>query len=139
MGHSRHCPVELVAHPDAARAHETETVETKGIGGGSPNGGSTDHASEARTPAKVIFPVVRARVEEANDVTCTPIANFGASLLVVIAPEAAEAEVLEIARAAFGFGDDMVNRELVSGVVHKRMAVLTQAPRSLADAPPKRR
>lgn len=50
---------------------------------------------------------------------------MGARLLVVVAPETTETQVGEIARTTQGFGDDVVNGELVAGEVHQRAAVFT--------------
>jgi hypothetical protein len=55
-------------------------------------------------------------------------------LFETVAPEAAQAEVVKGSCAAFGFGRDVVNGEVVSGQVSVREAVFAQVSGAAADA-----
>lgn len=101
--------------------------------------GSSDHASKRCAPSKVDCPVFCAWIEEVDLAAGERVSKSGSCLFVVIAPETAKAQIVETAGAALGFRNNVIDREIVSGVVHVRATVFAVTPRSFANTPPQRR
>lgn len=74
----------------------------------------------------MVFPFISAWIEKARNATGARINKGGLRLLVVVAPETAEAQVVETACAASRFRGDVVNGELVTCIVHERAKAFAQ-------------
>jgi hypothetical protein len=64
------------------------------------------------------MPVIRTRIEERHDATGTRVSSFYGGLFVIVAPETTQAEVVKMVRAAARCRDNMINRELMPGILH---------------------
>ncbi|MDQ3813820.1 MAG: hypothetical protein M3347_07695, partial [Armatimonadota bacterium] len=61
---------------------------------------------------------VETRIEQTNMGVSARVKKRSLRLLEIVAPETAQAKVVEITGAAFCFGRDVVNGEIVSGQTH---------------------
>jgi len=87
----------------------------------------------------VVFPVFFSWIEEADVAASKRVLKLSLCPLVVITPETAKAQIIKIAGTTLRFRNDVVDREIVPGVVHKRAAILAVIPRSFAHTPSQRR
>jgi hypothetical protein len=105
-------------HPDLARPHETGPVQTQRSNSHPSDGGSAHDSGVGGTPAEVVIPLVHTGVEERRDTTSATVQRVGKGVLVIVAPETAEAQVVKVVRATTRGGENMVNSKRVPCIVH---------------------
>lgn len=123
-----------MTRPDAAGANQSWTVEPQSDNRCASRRGSSDDARLCGTPTKMLYPNVQTRIEKMHTGVCARVGKMSLRSLEIVAPETAEAEIIEMACAPFGFGRDMVNGEVVSGQARIRATVFAEIPRAAADA-----
>lgn len=88
-----------MSHPDFTRPHETGPVQAQRLNCSTSYGGSAHDSGIGGTPAEVVMPVVHAGVEERHDMTSAHVQHLGTGVLVVVAPETTETQVVKVIRA----------------------------------------
>ncbi len=63
----------------------------------------------------MLWPNVQTRIEKTNRGISQRVGKMSVRFFEIVAPETAQAEIVELACAAFRFGRDVVNGEIVSG------------------------
>ena len=84
----------------------------------------------------MLFPMIYPRIEKTNYSIGERIPQNGPRLLVIIAPETAEAQIVQVARAALRCGQNVVDREIVTGLARRRTTVLAEFSRPGANKLP---
>jgi hypothetical protein len=131
--------MQLMPRPQPPCPYQSWAIETERCNGGSTGGCAAENPSRIATPAKMIRPMVLARVKERNPVSGAFIRRFGACLLVGVAPEASPAQVRLRAAAAACRGHNMVHGEVMASEVGARSAILavSSGPPSYAPSEPR--
>src|SRR6266545_645349 len=122
-------------HPDFARPHETGSVQAQHLNCHTSYGGSACDSGVGGAPAEVVMPVVHTGVEERHDMTSAHVQRLGTGVLVVVAPETAETQVVKVVGAPTRGGENMVNSKRVSCIVHARATILAESLPPLLDTP----
>lgn len=107
--------MEAVTRPDAAGAHQRRAIEPERDNGGASCGGSADDARRRRTPTEMLCPNIETRIEQGTKGIGARIKPMSLRLFEIVAPETAQAEVVEIVCAVCPYGRDVVDGEIVSG------------------------
>jgi hypothetical protein len=121
-----------VPYPKAPRLDQDSSIEPKRLDRGTTSWGAAPNVGRVATPSKVCCPDVPAWVKKRNNVTGMRIDGLCPRMLVVVAPEATPAEVIEARHSAARFRYDMINREVVTCKLGTGTAILTKSARTPA-------
>jgi hypothetical protein len=118
--------MKAVERPDPPGAHQYDAVELERVHGCPANSCPADDAGRRRAPPEVVLPLLGTGVEEGNQATCPRIYCFDLCFLGIVAPEAAEAEVLQVICAAEHSRYNVVDGEIVARQQRRGAAVRTK-------------
>ena len=96
--------------PDFSRPYQDWPVQAECLNCGPSYGSASSDLRGGETPAEVVRPVMLAWVEERHDTTSANVHRMGAGLLVVVAPETAEAQVVKVVCSSTRGGDHVVSQ-----------------------------
>jgi hypothetical protein len=117
----------LGAQHKAAEGDNSRAIQIEADDGGAACGSKADQLREVLVPAKVVAPVISARVVEGHDGSCSRVGAFGKGALGAVATEACQRKILQRVRPAESQRLDVVNGERAGGTRGWSEAVLTPA------------
>ncbi len=81
----------------------------------------------------MVLPIITPGAEERDDTTSANVERLRTGVLVGVAPEAAETQVVHVIRAATRARKNMINSKHMSSIIHARPTILAKALRALLD------